>query len=166
MKQLDFVDYAQMGSTLAVAAGNPKGIDFSSLCGAKVAVLKGSYQLTVNVPPLNKDCVAGGDPELQIFQFQDTQQAISSLLSGRTDVVYADSPILGFAVAQEPRIEVSEENDFAPVAIGIPRGAGTRDAVAAAVTAILASPEYQDVLAEYGLQSMAVTAARVNVPQG
>lgn len=166
MKQLDFVDYVQMGSTLAVTAGNPKGIDFGSLCGAKVAMLKGSYQLTVNVPALNEQCAAAGGPELEVFQFQDTQQAISSVLSDRTDVVYADSPILGFAVTQEPRIEVSEENDFAPVAVGLPHDAGTLEAVAAALAAILVSPEYQDVLAEYGLESMAIADARVNAPQG
>lgn len=166
MAQLDFVDYVQMGSTLAVPRGNPQGIGFDGLCGARVAVLKGSYQLTVNVPDLDAACAEAGDEPLEILQFQDTRQAVSALLSDRADVVYADSPILGYAVSQDPRIEVGDENDFAPVAVGVPRGAGTLEAVAAAMTSILASPEYADVLAEYGLESMAITEARVNVPQG
>lgn len=166
MKQLDFVDYVQMGSTLAVPEGNPQGIGFDELCGARVAVLKGSYQLTVNVPDLDAACAAAGEDPLDILQFQDTRQAVSAVLSERADVVYADSPILGYAVSQNPHIEVGDENDFAPVAIGIPRDAGTLDAVAAAMAEVLATPEYDALLAEYGLESMAITEARVNVPQG
>ncbi len=166
MEQLDFVDYVQMGSALAVPTGNPQKIGFDGLCGTRVAVLKGSYQLTVNVPELDDACTAAGEDPLELLQFQDTRQAISALLSDRADVVYADSPILGYAVAQDSKLEVSDENDVAPVAVGIPHDAGTLDAVAAALAAVIASSEYQDVLAEYGLESMAITEARVNVPQG
>lgn len=166
MEHLDFVDYVQMGSALAVPVGNPDGISFDALCGKRVAVLKGSYQLTANVPDLDAACTDAGEEALDVLQFQDTRQAISALLSDRADVVYADSPILGHAVSQDPQLEVGEENDLAPVAVGIPHDAGTLDAIAAALTAVIASPEYQDVLAEYGLESMAITEARVNVAQG
>ncbi len=166
MEQLDFVDYVQMGSALAVPVGNPQGIGFDTLCGKRIAVLKGSYQLTVNVPDLQAACEEAGADPLDLLQFQDTRQAISALLSDRADVVYADSPILGYAVKQDPDLEVGDENDFAPVAVGIPRESGTLDAVAAALEAIVASPEYAELLADYGLESMAITDARVNVPQG
>ena len=166
MEQLDFVDYVQMGSALAVPAGNPQQIDFDALCGTRVAVLKGSYQLTVNVPGLDDACLAAGKEPLNVLQFQDTRQAISALLSDRADAVYADSPILGYAVAQDSKLEVGDENDFAPVAVGIPHEAGTLEAVAAALEAVIDSPEYADMLADYGLESMAITEARVNVPQG
>lgn len=166
MKQLDFVEYVQFGSALGVPAGNPSKISFDALCGKKVAVLKGSYQLTVNVPDLQVACTDAGDDAIEILQFQDTQQAITAVLSSRADVVYADSPILGYAATQEARFEVGAENDFAPVAIGIPHDTGMLEAVTAAMTAVLASTEYQDVLAAYGLETMAITEARVNVPQG
>lgn len=166
MEQLDFVDYVQMGSALAVPAGNPQELSFDGLCGKRVAVLKGSYQLTANVPGLDQACADAGEEALEILQFQDTRQAVSALLSDRADVVYADSPILGYAVAQDPKLEVGEENDFAPVAVGIPHDTGTLDAIAAALAAIITSPEYEELLAEYGLESMSITEARVNVAQG
>ncbi|GAA1236024.1 polar amino acid transport system substrate-binding protein [Microbacterium phyllosphaerae] len=166
MKQLDFVDYVQMGSALAVPTGNPQDLSFDGLCGKRVAVLKGSYQLTVNVPGLDQACQDAGEKPLDILQFQDTRQAVSALLSDRADVVYADSPILGYAVSQDSKLEVGDENDFAPVAVGIPHDAGTLDAIAAALDAVIASPEYEKLLADYGLESMAVTDARVNVAQG
>ena len=166
MKQLDFVDYVQMGSALAVPTGNPQDLSFDGLCGKRVAVLKGSYQLTVNVPGLDQACQDAGEKPLDILQFQDTRQAVSALLSDRADVVYADSPILGYAVSQDSKLEVGDENDFAPVAVGIPHDAGTLDAIAAALDAVIASPEYEKLLADYGLESMAITDARVNVAQG
>lgn len=166
MEQLDFVDYVQMGSALAVPTGNPRGISFDTLCGRRVAVLKGSYQLTANIPDLDAACTGAGEEALEVLQFQDTRQAVSALLSDRADVVYADSPILGHAVSQDPRLEIGEENDVAPVAVGIPHEAGTLDAVATALAAVIASSEYQSVLAQYGLESMAISEARVNAPQG
>ena len=87
------------------------------------------------------------------------------LLSDRTDVVYADSPILGYAARQNPRVEVSAENDITPVAVGTPKGDGTLPAVAAALEHIVTTPEYRKVLDNYGLDSMAVADARVNVEQ-
>lgn len=166
MEQLDFVDYVQMGSALAVPTGNPQKLAFDGLCGKRVAVLKGSYQLTVNVPGFDQACEDAGEKPLEILQFQDTRQAVSALLSDRADVVYADSPILGYAVAQDSKLEVGDENDFAPVAVGIPHDAGTLDAIAEAMSAIIASPEYEELLADYGLESMAITEARVNAAQG
>lgn len=166
MEQLDFVDYVQMGSALAVPVGNPQKLGFDGLCGKRVAVLKGSYQLTVNVPGFDQACKDAGDEPLEILQFQDTRQAVSALLSDRADVVYADSPILGYAVAQDPKLEVGDENDFAPVAVGIPHDSGTLEAIAAALDAIIVSPEYEQLLADYGLESMAITEARVNAAQG
>lgn len=165
LQQLDFVDYIQMGSALVVPTGNPNSVTFEGLCGRRVAVLKGSYQLAVNVPTINETCSAAGRPPMEIFQFQDTTQAVGSMLSDRTDVVYADSPILGYAAKQNPRIEVSAENDITPVAVGMPKGDGIAPAVAAALEHIVATPEYRTVLENYGLSSMAITDARVNVEQ-
>lgn len=165
MASLDFVEYVQMGSGLAVAAGNPQHLGFDQLCGKRVAVLTGSYQLTVNIPPMNEACTAASRAPLEVQQFQDTRQAISSLVSDRTDAVYADGPILAYAAKQNPDIEIAGENDVAPVAIGIPRESGLLDPVKAAMAVILPSAEYQKVLASYGVESMAITEARVNIPQ-
>jgi polar amino acid transport system substrate-binding protein len=128
-------------------------------------VLKGSYQLAVNIPTINQTCTDAGQPEPEIFQFQDTTQAVGSMLSDRTDVVYADSPILGYAARQNPRIEVTAENDVAPVGVGMPKDDGTLPAVAAALQHIVTTPEYRKVLDNYGLSSMALTDARVNAAQ-
>ena len=49
--------------------------------------------------------------------------------------------------------------------MGMPHEPGLVDAAEAAMTAIIESPEYVEVLKAYGLESMAITEAKVNVPQ-
>lgn len=166
MKVLDFVDYMAMGNSIAVAKGNPTGITkYQDLCGKKVGLLTGSYQLTVNVPEYNKECVAAGKPEIVSNQYQDTRQAISALTSGRQDAVLADSPILDFAASKNPILEIASAYDFTPVAAGVPREAGLKDPVAAALADIIKSDAYKQVLAKYGLEASAITDARVNFAQ-
>ncbi|MGL3805301.1 ABC transporter substrate-binding protein [Paeniglutamicibacter sp. R2-26] len=166
MKVLDFVDYMAMGNSIAVAQGNPTGITkYQDLCGKKVGLLTGSYQLTVNIPEYNKDCAAAGKPEIIANQYQDTRQAISALTSGRQDAVLADSPILDFAASKNPALEIASAYDFTPVATGVPIESGLKDPVAAALAEIIKSDAYKQVLAKYGLESSAITDARVNVAQ-
>ncbi|MEV5050990.1 ABC transporter substrate-binding protein [Arthrobacter sp. LAR12-1-1.1] len=166
MEVLDFVDYMQMGNSIAVAQGNPQGItDQHALCGKKLGLLTGSYQLTVNVPEYDKACTAGGKDTIQRSEFQDTRQAISALGSGRLDAVLADSPILNFAATQNPQIEIASKYDFTPVGVGLPKDSGLVNAVSAALSGVIQSDSYLKVLGKYGLESSAITDARVNFAQ-
>ncbi|BCW72825.1 ABC transporter substrate-binding protein [Arthrobacter sp. NicSoilB8] len=166
MEVLDFVDYMQMGTAIAVTTGNPLGIDSEgSLCGKKVGLLTGSYQLTVNVPKTNKACSAAGKEQIQTSEFQDTRQAISALTSGRLDAVLADQPILNFASAQNSQVEVAATYDFAAVGVGLPKDSGLVKSVGAALSAVVTSDSYRTVLGKYGLESSAITDARVNFAQ-
>ncbi|WP_125610245.1 ABC transporter substrate-binding protein [Specibacter cremeus] len=166
MEVLDFVDYMQMGNSIAVAQGNPLGIkNQQALCGKKVGFLTGSYQLTVNVPDYNKACQAAGNAQIQTNDFQDTRQAISALTSGRLDAVLADSPILDFAAKQNPEISIADKYDFTPVGVGMPKDTGLIKAVSAALAYVIKSDSYRQVLGKYGLDSSAITNARVNFAQ-
>ncbi|WP_219816665.1 ABC transporter substrate-binding protein [Arthrobacter sp. ZGTC131] len=166
MEVLDFVDYMQMGNSIAVPSGNPQGIsNEGSLCGKKVGLLTGSYQLTVNVPATDKDCTAAGNDRIQRSEFQDTRQAISALTSGRLDAVLADSPILDFAAKQNPSIGIAAKYDFTPVGVGMPKDSNLVKAVSAALSTLIKSDSYRKVLAKYGLESSAITDARVNFAQ-
>ncbi|MEO3940633.1 transporter substrate-binding domain-containing protein [Paenarthrobacter nicotinovorans] len=166
MEVLDFVDYMQIGSAIAVPKGNPAGIkDQNALCGKKVGLLTGSYQLTVNVPDYDAACAAAGKDAIQKSEFQDTRQAISALGSGRLDTVLADSPILNFAATQNPQIEIAHTYEFAPVGVGVPKESGLVKSVSAALDAVIKSDSYIKVLGKYGLETSAITEARVNVAQ-
>ena len=165
MKVLDFVDYLQIGTSVAVPKGNPLKLDQNSLCGKGVGVLTGSYQLTVDVPTLDKACSAAGKPAIKTAQYQDTRQAVSALTSGRQEAVLADSPILSYAAKQSPAIAVASTFELAPVGVGMPKSSGLVKAVAAALSSVITTPAYQQALGTYGLESAALHDARVNFAQ-
>ena len=147
-------------------AENPQGItEEAALCGKKVGLLIGSYQLTANVPAANEKCQAEGREPIATSEFQDTRQAISGLTSGRLDAVLADSPILDFAAKANPAIEISAQYDFTPVGVGLPIESGLVKAVSAAMAGIVKSDSYKKVLKKYGLESSAITDPRVNFAQ-
>ena len=130
-----------------------------------MGLLTGSYQLTVNVPEYDKECAAAGKDQIQRSEFQDTRQAISALTSGRLDTVLADSPILNFAATQNPQIEVAATYEFAPVGVGLPKDSGLVKSISAALSAVITSDSYRQVLGKYGLETSAITDARVNFAQ-
>ncbi|TQC41287.1 ABC transporter substrate-binding protein [Rhodococcus sp. WS4] len=164
MAVMDFVDYMQVGNAIVVAKGG-EPITKDTLCGRRVGVLTGSYQLTVNIPAYNQDCAAAGKPPIQIGQFQDTRQAVSALTSGRQDTVLADSPILEYATAHNPAVEVSDTFEYTPVAVGVSKEPALVDAVSAALDVVVSSDAYGEVLRKYGLESAMITDARVNAAQ-
>lgn len=165
MKVLDFVDYMQVGDAIAVPKGNPLDLDEKSLCGHRVALLTGSYQLTVEIPEYDKACADAGKPKIDTSEYQDTRQAISALISGRQDAVLADSPILNFAAAHNPSISIAAAYEFAPVSVGVPKDTGLVKALAPAVASMIKGEAYKAVLAKYGVANGAITDARVNVAQ-
>ncbi|MDP5226718.1 MULTISPECIES: transporter substrate-binding domain-containing protein [Arthrobacter] len=161
-KVLDFVDYVQFGSGVAVAKGNPLGLTEKTLCGKKVGFLTASYQLRTDVPDFDKACQTAGKDKIQTSEFQDTRQAISALASGRLDAVLADSPIVNYAATQNPDIEIGATYGVADVGIGLAKEQGLVKAVAKAMATVIHSDAYATVLKRYGLQSGAVTEASVN----
>lgn len=165
MKTLDFVDYMRMGNSLAVPSGNPDNLTLNSLCGRKVAVLTGSYQLTARVPEMTEKCETAGKEPIQIEQFKDTRQAITALISNRVAGVFADSPILGFAASQNSSIEISDSNDFDQVGIGISKESKLVDAVKPAMDEILKSDQYKNMLDNYGQEDGTITDAKLNHAQ-
>jgi polar amino acid transport system substrate-binding protein len=161
---IDFVDYMQLGSAVAVARGATR-LSHETLCGKGVGVLIGSYQLTTNIPDYDQKCAADGRPPIQTAQFQDTRQAISALTSARLDAVLADSPIVEFAATQNHDVVIAENYDFTPVAVGVTKEPPLVGAVAAAVDTVITSGAYREVLAKYGLESAVITQPRVNAAQ-
>ncbi|RGE15852.1 transporter substrate-binding domain-containing protein [Leucobacter sp. wl10] len=165
METLDFVEYINMGSALAVPVGNPKEIGPETLCGQRVGALIGSYQLRVRIPEVDATCETAGKPKTEILQYQDTSEALGALSSGRADVVYQNAAILNYAATQNDQIEISAVLNVDPVGIGIPRESGLTDAIAAAMEKIIVSDQYMAMLKSYNVEDLALDKVQVNVPQ-
>jgi polar amino acid transport system substrate-binding protein len=155
LEVLDMVRYGEWGTALAVGAGNPMQLTAENLCGHKIAVQQASIQADQRLPELStKYCESGGNPKIEAVVLPSQNDAVLQLGSGRVDGVLADTPILGYAAAQQPdRLEMAAELNRSPVSIGLPKGSDLTPAVQAAMQVLMDSPTYGEIFAKWGMSS-------------
>jgi polar amino acid transport system substrate-binding protein len=166
---LDFIDYFQSGTKLAVKKGNPQRIQLDNLdtfCGRRIAVETGSVQAQQYLPLLSQKCTAAGKQALSAVGMPDKQNAILAVVSGRADAVLTDSPAVDYAIKQSDQVEGAGKYSNGPVGIGVLKGSGLLDPVREALLALMKQGVYQKILARWGLQAGAVSDPIVNDPNG
>jgi polar amino acid transport system substrate-binding protein len=165
-KQVDFVTYYYEGDGALVKVGNPDNLGVNdSLCGVKVAVLKGSTQDVTTVPELNKVCTDAGKPELDASVLPGSNDLALALQSGRVDAVLTDGSNAAYTAKQtEGKMELAEGDPYNPAPFGIasPKGNGMDKAVQAALEKLIADGTYLDILTKWGMQNGAVETAKIN----
>ena len=92
LQSVDFVSYYRAGSTWAVQKGNPKKLDTSDMCGAKIAVQTGTVQED-EANKIAKGCKA--DKKAEVMSYKRQAEAATAVATGKADVFYADSPVAG-----------------------------------------------------------------------
>ncbi|MCW2597642.1 MAG: polar amino acid transport system substrate-binding protein [Pseudonocardiales bacterium] len=161
-KVLDFVDYFSSGTAVAVAAGNPLKMTIDSMCGRKIAVLKGSFQESTRLPEYSAKCKTAGKGAIAPSSFPDQQATVLALTSGRVDGVMQDSPVLAYAQKKGAAIEVAGVAHVSAVGIGITKGSGMLDPIHTAMESLITSKAYKQALEKWGVGAGAVTDAKVN----
>ena len=121
-KQVDFVDYLNVGQSLVVPTGNPLGIsDLMSLCGHTAGAQVG----TTNLDTLNEAsaaCEAAGKEPIDVVGFRSDADAVLALKTDRIDIYETDSSVAAYYIAQD-----SASFEFAGPAIGaLPVGIALR----------------------------------------
>jgi polar amino acid transport system substrate-binding protein len=166
-KVVDMTSYMTAGTQWATAAGNPKKVDPNNACGLVVAVQKGTVQVE-DIEARSKKCTDAGAKAIQVDQYQGQDQATSSVVSGKSDAMLADSPIVGYAGTQSGgKVEaLGDIYASAPygwvTAKGDAKSAWLPDALAKAAAAAQAEGRYQEALAKWGAQNAAVASFQVN----
>lgn len=170
-KVLDFVNYALIDDEgILVPKGNPKNITGPrSLCGLKVAVTRGTIQARTT-ETYSKRCVEEGDPAIEHSTYQSDGAAQLTVKSGKADAHPSDAVALAYlakTVDNGDSFEVvnfkDPETPDAPVGIALPKGQDEfRDALVGALTKVLASGEYERILAKYGIGHISVKSITVN----
>jgi polar amino acid transport system substrate-binding protein len=166
-KVVDFVDYYSAGTAWAAQKGNPKNVDPNNACGLKVGVQRGTVQVD-DITTKSKACTDAGKPAIeQVVRTQQTE-VNADLVSGKTDAMAADSPIVGYAVKQTGnKIEiVGQVYDTAPYGFAVKKGSEMTALVQKAVAALMADGTYKSIMDEWGVGDGAVTEAKVNGAQG
>lgn len=155
LEEIDFVPYLIVGSGILVPAGNPDGIEgIEDLCGLTVAVQVATIQADLANEQSDK-C----DEPINLVTFDTNPLAVEDLRTGGSDANMADFPV-ALLDAQESNgdLEVIQvQTPPEPYGIGVRKSSTELKAVLEqAVEAIMASGEYDDILAEWGLESAAL----------
>ncbi|PNS43347.1 ABC transporter substrate-binding protein [Gardnerella vaginalis] len=164
MKSVDFVTYANAGLSFEIRKGNPTHVDTSNLCGKKVSLQTG----TVGEPLMEeakKQCAAKKDKPLEILSFEEQTDATAALVSGRADVMYADTPVAGYAAIKNPgKLEILEKSkDSEPMGAAVKKGDEKMlKAVKAGIDKLMQSGVYKDILKKWGVEDVAIDQAVVN----
>jgi polar amino acid transport system substrate-binding protein len=162
---VDMIDYLKLGSSIAVAKGNPDGYAVDNLCGKPVVVAKGSIQATKRLPELSKSqCENRGKPAIEGIILPSIQDAMTQLSSGRVKAIYYDTPSVSWAAKQQPdRFEVlTPQVNESLVAVALTKGSELTPAVQAALQSVMDSAEYQKWLQRWGLEGLGITEAKLH----
>jgi polar amino acid transport system substrate-binding protein len=170
IKQVDMIPYFQAGQSFVVAAGNPAGINATTdLCGKKVAAETGTTEIDYlqgtgdyKGQGLSAACTKAGNAAINVKSFGKDSDALLALQSGQVDAYFADSPVAGYYTVQHPdQFALSGIAPLQPAfeGISVPQSnTGLRDAVQAALVAMINDGTYLTILKKYGDDSGAVTA--------
>lgn len=168
LKVLDMIDYFNGGVSVAVSTGNPLNISNDDMCGRSIAVTKGSNAQLKHLPNISEwTCTSKGKPAINGVTLPNIQEALTQLASKRIDGVFYDTVSLVWAETQQPNTftiltpQVDTRSDHV-VAIALKKGSPLTPALQKAVQSILDSAEYKKSLANWGLESGAITEAKLN----
>lgn len=166
LKQVDFIQYFQSGDVAVVVAGNPKGVALdTTICGAKVGVLKGSTQESVTIPALEKGCADAGAPAMEILSIDSSDQMPIALQSGRADVILVDSGNGAYiANVSEGKFIVAEGPllNSGPGGMIVSKGDKLAEAVAAALQKMIEDGTYASIAEKWNMQSGQVAEAVIS----
>jgi polar amino acid transport system substrate-binding protein len=165
--KLDFVDYFTAGTGILVQKGNPKHITtLDDLCGKTVALEKGTTQADV-ADAQSQKCQSAGKPAINVLKLDKDTDALQQLKIGRSDADLNDFPVAAYNAQTS-----GGGNDFqvtgqqfnsAPYGIAFEKSNTVlRDAVRAALKAIIADGTYDQILNKWQVSAGALKTADIN----
>jgi polar amino acid transport system substrate-binding protein len=160
-KDVDFVDYFTVGTSILVKKGNPNSIQsLADFCGKTVALQRGTTQQAV-AEDQQKKC---GSKKINILLFNTDTEAILQVKNGRAVADMNDFPVAAFTAQQDPSFEVvGEQIEAGPYGIAVRKDdTQLRDALQAALQAIIDDGTYKQVLDKWQVAKGAVTKAQIN----
>lgn len=161
---LDMVSWHAGGYGLLAYGDDAKGIgdEFSDLCGLAFGGISGSAGIA-HVQKASDDCVAAGDPAMDVREFKDQAAALLATQSGQLDAAIISVLTGAYTAQQEPSwTMVGPRFGVVPIAMAFTKGNGLAEAFAEAINALIADGTYEAIFAKYGVEVAMVDEALVN----
>jgi polar amino acid transport system substrate-binding protein len=163
-RQVNFVNYAKVGIGLTTLKGKGDGITgFSSLCGKRVAAIRGSFQERKLNDERAKCRSLGKD--LVVLSYPDLNASDRALRSGAVDVMSGASATLRYAVARSgSTLELSgsiEQVAYLGYAIN-KENKEMQNAIKAALETLQASGKYKEIFIKWEEETSTVDRIVIN----
>jgi polar amino acid transport system substrate-binding protein len=161
-KSVDFVDYFTAGTSIVVKKGNPENVDsLDDFCGKTVAIQEGTTQDVVATAQAKK-CPKG--KTMHVLRFDTDPKALLQVKQGRAVADMNDFPVAAYNVAQSQDFEVvGEQIEAGPYGIAVRKtDTQLRDALKAALQAIIDDGTYGEIMKKWHVEDGAVTEAKLN----
>ncbi|WP_338896138.1 ABC transporter substrate-binding protein [Streptomyces sp. TG1A-60] len=164
---VDFVDYFTAGVSLYTNKGDDQSIKtWDDLCGKTIAVQRNTFSHDLAKDQAKK-CKDDGEKALKIEDFATNPEAETRMRAKGADVVSADFPVAAYSVKSSGGGEyfeiVGDQVEAGPYGIAVAKGnAELRDALQAAVQAIIDNGEYEKIIKKWGVEDGAITEPKIN----
>lgn len=164
---VDFVDYFTAGTSILVQKGNPKGVkSLDDLCGQVVALQKGTTSEGIAKAQSTK-CTKDGKKAITLQTFDTDPEALLRLKQGASVADLNDFPVAAYNAKTSGSGKdfevVGDQIEAGPYGIAVSKeNTQLRDAIQAAVAAIIKSGDYQKILEKWNVSQGAVTEAKTN----
>jgi polar amino acid transport system substrate-binding protein len=162
---LDFVDYFESGVSMLVKKGNPENVQtLPDLCGKTVAVQRGTiYETTFQNQA--KKCPKA--KKLRIESFDTDAEAQTRVKAGGAVADLNDYPVAAYIAKTTDggkAFQVAgQQLGAGPFGIAVAKSnTGLRDALKAAVNAIIQDGTYHKILTKWQVTNSAIPAATIN----
>ncbi|MFD8725033.1 ABC transporter substrate-binding protein [Streptomyces sp. NPDC059629] len=164
---VDFVDYFTAGTSILVQKGNPKGVkSLDDLCGQVVALQKGTTSEGIAKAQSTK-CTKDGKKAITLQTFDTDPEALLRLKQGASVADLNDFPVAAYNAKTSGGGKdfevVGDQIEAGPYGIAVSKeNTQLRDAIQAAVAAIIKNGDYQKILEKWNVSQGAVTEAKTN----
>ncbi|MFE2068350.1 ABC transporter substrate-binding protein [Streptomyces sp. NPDC059467] len=164
---VDFVDYFTAGTSILVQKGNPKGVkSLDDLCGQVVALQKGTTSEGIAKAQSTK-CTKDGKKAITLQTFDTDPEALLRLKQGASVADLNDFPVAAYNAKTSGSGKdfevVGDQIEAGPYGIAVSKeNTQLRDAIQAAVAAIIKNGDYQKILEKWNVSQGAVTEAKTN----
>ncbi|MFF4420919.1 ABC transporter substrate-binding protein [Streptomyces sp. NPDC001549] len=164
---VDFVDYFVAGSVVYVQKGNPHHIkSIADLCGRKTAVQRGTTFEDV-AKARSKECEAAGKPAVPIESFPTDAEAQTRVKAGGAVAGVNDYPVAAYLALKADGGNafeiVGNQIEAGPFGIAVAKDRPElRDALKAALAAVIEDGSYKKALDKWGAGTGAVASSNVN----
>ncbi|MFJ3232728.1 ABC transporter substrate-binding protein [Streptomyces sp. NPDC086787] len=164
---VDFVDYFTAGTSILVQKGNPKGIkSLDDLCGKVVALQKGTTSEGI-AKKQSKKCTTEGKKAIDLQTYDTDPEALLRLKQGASVADLNDFPVAAYNAKTSGGGKdfevVGEQIEAGPYGIAVRKdNTQLRDALQAALDAIIKNGDYAKILQKWNVTDGAVTEAKTN----